>query len=583
MPNFDPGQALPAAQEPTVIAQPISAPNQFGGVVAGSPTNPDPAQTAAANYAAINQQAQFQLGVNPVAPAAPPAAPPAQDSTIVVSPAPAAPPQVTVVPKPPGPPSARPAGTGGPTPPNAELQGLMANATSPADPNGDAVDQALAADATARAQPAPGQSKPGDMAASGAAAAAAGDAQHQALVEQGNADQTNANAEAAAREAMAKETERKAAEQKQIRDTAAAHVQQLREKATNQPYHSFWANKSAGQEVLAGIGILLGSASFSANHTNEAVGIIDRAIKQDFDTQQAQHAQLWKGVESAMEEGRQLRADQLDDMANFRARQAQTLDAVIAKGTALAAASKNKAGVAALDAKNAQLAFERDKAYDEVTRLKHAQLETERHNKAEEGIQRTHAAAAMLGAKGKANADQEEKVYKLAARAFPSYKDAQKAVKESNDVHDAIDRLKTNPSSLTSALELGGIVKLIEGRNSIAGLKMAKDAAGNVTSGFMDELSKALTGNQGASRRQTLINELDSIASTKDRAAAGYRKQAESATSRLRKHAPEAVDSYLSGIFGEPRSTPTGPPPGAVMGTMNGKRGYVLNGQFTAM
>jgi hypothetical protein len=451
----------------------------------------------------------------------------------------------------------------------------MANATEPPSPTGDAVDRALAAESTAHAAPPP--SKPGDLGASGAAAAAAGQAQSQALTEAGAAEQQANVAETAAREKLAKETEQKAAEQKQIRDQAAAHVQQLREKAAKAPYHTLFEGEP-GNMVLAGIGILLGSASYSANHVNQATGIIDRAIEQNFKTQQAQHAQLWKGVETAMEEGRQLRADQLDDMANFRARQAQTLDAVIAKGTELRGRAKNREMAAALDAKNAQLAFERDKAYDEVTRLKAAQLETERHNKAEEGIQRTHAAAAMLGAKGKANADQEEKVYKLAARAFPSYKDAQKSVKESNDVHDAIDRLKTNPSSLTSALELGGIVKLIEGRNSIAGLKMAKDAAGNVTSGFMDELSKALTGNQGAQRRQTLINELESIASTKDRAASQYRKQAESATSRLRKHAPEAVDSYLSGIFGEPRASAPAIPPGAVMGTYKGQRGYAVPG-----
>jgi hypothetical protein len=507
----------------------------------------------------------------------PQAGPPiAQDSTIVVTPAPAPPPQVTVVPKPPGLPSAQPAGPRGVTPPSPELMGLMANATEPPNPAGDAVDQALAADATARAVPPP--AKPGDMAASGAAATAAGQAQSQALTEGGAADQQAAAAETAAREKLAKETEQKAAEQKQIRDQAAAHVQQLREKAQAAPFHKLFEGEP-GNMVLAGLGILLGSASYSANHVNQAVGIIDRAIKQNFDTQQAQHAQLWKGVETAMEEGRALRSDQLDDMANFRARQAQTLDAVIAKGTELRGRAKNKEMAAALDAKNTQLAFERDKAYDEVSRLKAAQLETERHNKAEEGIQRTHAAAAMLGAKGKASADQEDKVYKLAAKAFPSYKDAQKAVKESNDVHEAIDRLKTNPSSLTSALELGGIVKLIEGRNSIAGLKMAKDAAGNVSSGFLDELSKALTGNQGQQRRQTLINELETIATSKDKATAGYRKQAESATSRLRIHAPEAVDSYLGGIFGEPRAAGASAiPPGAVMGTYKGQRGYAVPG-----
>lgn len=475
----------------------------------------------------------------------------ATEPTIVVTPSQPAPPKVTVVANPGASPGAQRAPAA--TPPGAELTGLMASATAPADPNGDPVDQALAADATARAAPLP--AKPGDMGASGAAATAAGQAGHDALVEGGKVDEANAKVEADARQKLADETAAKAAEQKQLRDQATAHVDELRQRAAKEPFHTLFEGKP-GQMALAAFGILLGGSSYAQGHVNQSLGILDRAIKQDFDVQQAKHAQLWKDVDTAMQQGQALRSDQLQEMADFRARQAQTIDAVIAKGRESAASSKNKQGIAAWDVKEAQLSFERDKAYDEVTRLKQAQLETARHNRAEEGIQRTHAAAAMLGAKGKANADQEEKVYKLAARAFPSVDLAKKAVKESNDVHEAIDRLKTNPSSLTNALELGGIVKLIEGRNSIAGLKMAKDAAGNVSSGFMDELSKALTGNQGASRRQTLIHELETIATSKDQATANYRKQAETATSRLRKHAPEAMDAWVGGIFGEGRQAP---------------------------
>lgn len=489
-----------------------------------------------------------------------PQAPPAQDSTIVVTPSPAPPPKITVVPKPPGPPSAQPAGTGGVTPPSPEIQGLMANATTPPDPTGDAVDQVLAAEAADHGRASAKPPTPGDMAASGAAATAAGQAQSAALTEAGAADQQAAAAETKAREQQARETEQKAAEQKQIRDQATAHVQELREKAAKEPYHAFLQGEP-GRMVLAGLGILLGSASYSANHVNQANGLVDRAIKQDFDRQQAQHAQLWKDVDAAMAEGQQLRADQLDEMANFRARQAQTLDAVIAKGKELSGRAKNKEMAAALDAKNTQLAFERDKAYDEVSRLKAAQLETERHNKAEEAIGRTHAGAAMLAAKSKANADQDEKVIKLAGKAYPATKDAIKAVKTADDADELVKTLKTNPSSLASSLGLERLVSVFSGggRASITALKMVKPNAGSWLDITADDLSRAFTGTQGSALRSNLTKVAEEESRHATDVVEGHREKARGALKGLAKHAPDAVENYITGIFGGPRTSAESP------------------------
>lgn len=513
-----------------------------------------------------------------------PQVPPAQDSTIVVTPSPAPPPKITVVPKPPGPPSAQPAGANGPTPPSPDLQGLMASATAPADPNGDAVDQALAADAADRGRPSANPAKPGDLAASGAAAAAAGDRERQALAEGGQIDQQNAAAEATARAQQAKELEQKAAEQKAIREQSAAHIQQLREKAAREPYHALLEGEP-GRMALAAFGILLGSASYSANHVNQAAGMLDRAIKQNFDMQQARHAQLFKDVELAMEEGRQLRADQLDEMSAFRARQAATLDAVIAKGKELSALSKNKQAVAALDAKNAQLAFERDKAYNEAQRLKAAQLEAERHNKAEEGIGRGRLAIEAAKERRAAGADQDEKVIKLAGRAYPATKDAIKAVKTADDAAELVNTLKTNPSSLASSLGLERLVSVFSGggRASITALKMVKPNAGSWLDVTADDLSRAFTGTQGSALRANLTKVAEEEARHADSVVTEHRGKATKALAGLAKHAPDAVNNYINGIFGEPRAPAAGPPAGAIMGTLNGKRGYVLNGQFTAL
>lgn len=571
--------AQQAAQTYAPPAAGIAGTAALANAVAAAPNIPPPAPapfvppadpTVASGVPAVGQ---------PIAGA------PAQDSTIVVTPAPTPPPKVTVVPKPPGPPSALPAGTGGVTPPSPELQGLMANATAPADPNGDAVDQALAADAVSGRASA-NAPKPGDMAASGAAATAAGQAQSAALRDTGDAEAQAAAAETKAREQQARELETKAAEQRQIRDQAAAHVQQLREKAAKEPYHTLFEG-APGSMALAGIGILLGSASYSANHVNQASALIDRAIKQNFDVQQAKHAQLWKDVETAMEEGRQLRADQLDDMANFRARQAATLDAVIAKGKELSGRAKNREMAAALDAKNAQMAFERDKAYDEVARLKAAQLETERHNKADEGIGR-----GRLGIErqrltvDKQNAE-ELKVGKavdqqlnrdvvttglLKARA--SLEDAKAGIASGNPVaiQGAIDsyiRAKTGLGARQGSIKmftdrLGGALEQLNahieqwksGGIPPAMIKRFNDAV----NAEYDEGTRALT-------RAQKLHEKALLASPE------YARHADLVKAHI-------ADRFSALAGGE---APTTPPPGAIMGKLNGKRGYVLNGQFTAL
>lgn len=208
-----------------------------------------------------------------------------------------------------------------------------------------------------------------------------------ANAQEGEQQTTEASAaETAARNQLAADAQRKLTEQHEARTAAEQRVQLLREKASKAEYHSFWQDKSAGQMVLAGLGILAGGVNWDPHHQNQAVELIQSAIKQEFQQQEAQHAQLWKDVEAAMQQGQQLSSDQLREMGDFRAQQALKLDAVIAKGREMVAANKAHGETLALKQQLSQLEFNREHALDESTRLHQAAEETKRHNRAEEGL-----------------------------------------------------------------------------------------------------------------------------------------------------------------------------------------------------
>jgi hypothetical protein len=408
MPNFDPAQEIPDDQ--TVITVPVSLPNQFGGVVTGPPSNPDPGAAAAA--AARGEVPQFQsfpgLGGSPAPPPALSLVPPP------VNPENGAPLNLPPAPAPPAPGAAPPAGRRPPVPPATAAPGgdlsllqLATAATVPPNAGGDAVDRELAAASAAGAAPA---AKPGDLAAGAARAAAAEADQEAALRKQGEIEQQTLAAESAEKRRAADEALKRQAAQEAARAASDAQIQAAREKAQKEPYHSFWADRSLGQRALAMLGIILGGVSWDKNNRNEAVDVLNQAIARDFEKQKEQHAQLWKDVETAQQQGQSLRSNQLQEMQQFRLNQALQLEAVLAEGNKLSANAKNEVGIAALKANNAKLGFARDQALDEARRLGAAAEEAKRHNQAEEAIGRGHLGLARAKATADKGAAEELKV-----------------------------------------------------------------------------------------------------------------------------------------------------------------------------
>lgn len=559
MPNFDPAQALPDELEPTVQTVPLSL-TAGGQGYTGAPLPNDPAQVQAerdaltsraisahAELAAFNQANPGLGGVTGHAPpaAAPPALALATPPPAPVSPPVAAPPSST-----PGgqrPPMSAPAAPGGPP-----LGELMAAATAPPDPNGDAVDQELAA---ARA-PAAGAARPGDLAAGDARARAAEQGQEGALAEQGRVEAADLGAERQAKEQQAREAADKLRQQETDRQQADLEIRKARDEAAKRPFHTFWSDKTAGQKILAMIGIVLGGFSWDPKNRNEAVDIVNASIARDFEKQKEEHAQLWKDVDTAMQQGQALRSNQLQEMSAFRLNQALKLEAVIAKGSELSAGAKNAVGIATLKANNAKLGYARDQAYEEARRLAAAAEETARHNRAEEAVQRGHLAVSRAAGKRAADADQDEKVIKLAKRAFPGSTEALKAVKSATEAEGLIEELKKNPSALAQSLSTERLASVFGGggKPSVAVLHMIDPNATSWAGLAQDKISKAFTGNSGDAIRKNLIrmaaDERDHAVEVRE----GHRAKGAAALKGLAKHAPEAVDNYLNGIFGEARA-----------------------------
>lgn len=352
-----------------------------------------PATAAAFSDAVLAAPPPDPVALDPDAPSGIPAAPlvPAPPPRLALVPPPPAPVPVAA-PAPPvaGQPGARPSPAAGGEP----LGELMAAATAPPDPGGDAVDQALAA---GRA-PAAVAAKPGDLTASATRAAGAEADQEAALKRQGEVEAANAAREAEVKQKAADEAARRQAIQEQARAESDRAIQAAREAAAKKPFHGFWEDKSVGQRILAMIGIMLGGVSWDKNNRNEAADIINQSIARDFEKQKEEHAQLWRNVDAAQQQGQSLRANQLQEMGSYRLNQALQLEAVIAKGNQLAAGAKNEVGIAALRANNAKLGYARDQAFEEARRLDAAARESARHNQAEEAIGRGHLAVARTNA-----------------------------------------------------------------------------------------------------------------------------------------------------------------------------------------
>jgi hypothetical protein len=141
--------------------------------------------------------------------------------------------------------------------------------------------------------------------------------------------------------------------QEQHRIAAEQAVTIARNKAEAAPYHSFFETRSIGQKAMIGIGLLLGGISWNENHVNRGEKMLDSAMKEDFEKQKLQHADLWRAVNEAQQGVRDLDANQLRDLSAFNASQGAKWDRISSELGAMIAANKGKSDIS--DAKRVAL------------------------------------------------------------------------------------------------------------------------------------------------------------------------------------------------------------------------------------
>jgi hypothetical protein len=230
--------------------------------------------------------------------------------------------------------------------------------------------------------------------------------QEKAKADLAKADQAGLDAQAAEKQRAADEYKKRLDDYQVHLDASRADIKAAQDKAANTPFHEF--QLSTARQIVASLGMILGGASYDPNHVNQAVNIYQDAIKQDFAKQQAEHAKLLDGVKAAQDAGKALSEDQYRGMAELEKSQALKLEAVISQSEKLASVSKNTLAIADLHAKNQELRAASSEKLENAARLEAAARETERHNKAEEGIARGRLAIEREHAKAAAAKDRTE-------------------------------------------------------------------------------------------------------------------------------------------------------------------------------
>lgn len=364
-------------------------------------------------------------------------------------------------------------------------------------------------------------------------------------------------------EAQAEEKRRQAAEllqaqqdQARARQDSQDRISKALNTAKTEPYHSFFedsaGNDSVGRRILAGLAVLAGGVSYSANHQNQAAQIIQQNIRQDFEKQREKHAELWKAVEEANQQGRDLSHEQLQQMADIRTRQAAQLNAVIDQGLKLAGPSQARRDALETKLKASGIIDARDQAVTEATRLQQAQIETARHNRAQEGIERERVAVERTKANASAGDAQVIKVTNLINASLKN--------KEIPDLIKKRDTLESVVSGIESGNPIAKGAALDEYTKAITGLgarpqavKMFEQRAGGTFQQVLGIVQKAQNGDPltPAETKRFLDAGKFALKETKDKLSTdkSNRRTALSKNPVIGKN-KDALDAALDNIYG---------------------------------
>jgi hypothetical protein len=467
-----------------------------------------------------------------------------------------------------------------PPPPTADLttDQLMAAATAPEVPvdaplptpgapapagaPGDAVDQVIAANplppapqppvVAAPAPPPADMTAPGAVQKAGSAALAEqGQLPDQAVAaekSEGAAKQEMALAEAKAAEEKAEIAKQAAADQKLAMDAANKRSQRWLDRADEETSKlmsmqptDFWAGKSTGDKVLAGLSMLFGAAGRTDNTTNPGMQMVDKAIERHFrqeaariDKQKANVQAAGARYDDSLTAKQQLLADnELKKAAAYDVAAAQLISLKMRKGATLeqaqtdkdVAALRQKANAGRLDTLNT---IHQWNVQDEQVKIGHARA----------AAMAARAAAIAKKKGGGGGGDGVPSVKEQNAMATLSGKVdgvVQKVIQNTGYKESVVQNRKYNQMAATLAGAKDNAALAAAGAGQF--VKMAQGGTGVISDSDMDIFWKRVGGKLSGDALEQMLNDW-----TNGKLVAGKQKIVGDAIRELAKGAKSELD-----------------------------------------
>jgi hypothetical protein len=187
---------------------------------------------------------------------------------------------------------------------------------------------------------------------------------------------------------------RRRLEQEEAQKAYESTIKQLNDPAMTVDKDRLWNSRSTGQKVLAGISILLGGmgqgtfAAMGVHKSNDALKIIQGAIKEDIDVQKTNIDNKRQGLKDEAEGQRtiynMLRQQGMDELEAYRAEEAAKIDmvqkeieAIASQMTGEGAKAQAQAAIAKLEQDKNKLLFDVAQHRDSMA-MKRAQLGMQR-------------------------------------------------------------------------------------------------------------------------------------------------------------------------------------------------------------
>ena len=126
-----------------------------------------------------------------------------------------------------------------------------------------------------------------------------------------------------------------------------AAFDQAKQDVSNFKFHDFFADQGFARQALAGIGMLLGGVSYDSNHVNQAVNVVQSAIKLDSDKQLAYLHSKEHLAELAQQGVRDTQSYLAHEMANFQMAEALKKEAVARQIDAMSSTTRGKQNIVA--------------------------------------------------------------------------------------------------------------------------------------------------------------------------------------------------------------------------------------------